>query len=53
MSDLSEVQVIRAVTFIDEGLTYQQVAERLDVSKSVVFRNVKRFQQVYKQVPGI
>lgn len=45
MPDLSVAQVSKAVTLIENGYTYKEVAQTLRVSKSVVFRNVKRYRE--------
>lgn len=45
MSDLSEVEVARAVALIEAGQTYRRVANSLRVSKSVIHRVVKRYRE--------
>lgn len=45
MPDLNVAQISKAVTLIENGFTYDQVAQTLRVSKSVIHRNVKRYQQ--------
>lgn len=54
MSDLTEVEVAKAVTLIDGGRTYQHVANVLNVSKSVVHRVVRRHRETgsYKRRRG-
>lgn len=45
MPDLSVAQVSRAVTLIENGYSYKEVAETLRVSKSVIHRIVKRYRE--------
>ena len=45
MPDLSVALVSKTVTLIENGYTYNEVAQTLHVSKSVIFRNVKRYRQ--------
>lgn len=54
MSDLNATQVARAVTLIETGHTYQNVATTLGVSKSVIHRVVKRYRQTgeYTRLAG-
>lgn len=54
MRDLSEVLVAKAVALVDSGKSYGRVANSLGVSKSVVFRVVKRYRErdTYKRSPG-
>lgn len=45
MPDLSVAQVSKAVTLIEIGRSYKEVAQTLQVSKSVIFRIVRRYRQ--------
>lgn len=54
MADLNQAEVARAVTLIQIGCTFRQVAEELDVSPSVIHRVVKRYEDTgqYTRRPG-